>query len=56
MNEKIDASLAPKANLEQLKNQAKRLLKEAKEQSPHALQRLKRAKVANNAELKLADA
>ena len=56
MNEKIDASLAPKANLEQLKNQAKRLLKESKEQSPHALQRLKRAKLADNADLKLADA
>ena len=44
------------ANLEQLKNQAKRLLKESKEQSPHALQRLKRARIANDANHKLADA
>ena len=40
----IDGDTAPQANLEQLKNQAKSLLKQAKEGSSHAISRLARAK------------
>ena len=43
MNEKIDAGIAPRASLEHLKNQAKSLLKLAREANPHALARLRRA-------------
>ena len=62
MNQKIDARIAPRASLEHLKNQAKSLLKQAREQNPHALGRLRRAKVlpektgAATPPLKLADA
>ena len=62
MNQKIDARIAPRASLEHLKNQAKTLLKQARENNPHALGRLRRAKVipeksgAAQPPLKLADA
>ena len=62
MNQKIDARIAPRASLEHLKNQAKSLLKQARENNPHALGRLRRAKVipeksgATHPSLKLADA
>lgn len=62
MNQKIDARIAPQASLEHLKNQAKSLLKQARENNPHALGRLRRAKVlaekpgAAHPPLKLADA
>jgi len=60
MNEKIDARIAPRASLEHLKHQAKSLLKLARESNPHALGRLRRAKVlpdqTDGATLKLADA
>ena len=62
MNQKIDARIAPRANLEHLKNQAKSLLKLAREENPHALGRLRRAKVipeksgAASPTIKLADA
>jgi extradiol dioxygenase family protein len=45
MNQKIDARTAPRASLEHLKNQAKSLLKQARENNPHAIGRLRRAKV-----------
>lgn len=62
MNEKIDARTAPRASLEHLKNQAKSLLKQARENNPHAIGRLRRAKAlpeksdAATPPLKLADA
>ncbi|MEM9159661.1 MAG: VOC family protein [Verrucomicrobiota bacterium] len=55
MSDKIDAQLSPNANLEQLKNQAKRLLKDAKAKNPHAKRRLERAKLETE-QPKLADA
>lgn len=45
MNKKIDGDIAPQANLEHLKNQAKNLLKKFKEGSPHAIGRFARANV-----------
>lgn len=45
MNQKIDARIAPRASLNHLKHQAKTLLKRAREGSPHALGRLRRAHV-----------
>lgn len=62
MNQKIDARIAPRASLEHLKHQAKTLLKRAREGSPHALGRLRRAHVImeqsslDPATFKLADA
>ena len=62
MNDKIDARVAPRASLDHLKNQAKSLLKLARDENPHALGRLRRAKVipeksdASHPPLKLADA
>ena len=57
MSQKIDASLSPQANIEQLKNQAKRLLKEAKSGSPHAVTHFKRGKIdPTSSTLKLSDA
>ena len=62
MNQKIDARVAPRASLDHLKNQAKSLLKLAREENPHAVSRLRRAKVipeksdASHPPLKLADA
>ena len=62
MNQKIDARIAPRASLEHLKHQAKSLLKLARENNPHALGRLRRAKVipeysgTETPLLKLADA
>jgi catechol 2,3-dioxygenase-like lactoylglutathione lyase family enzyme len=62
MNQKIDARVAPRASLDHLKNQAQSLLKLAREENPHALGRLRRAKVipeksgTANPPLKLADA
>ncbi len=62
MNQKIDARTAPRASLEHLKNQAKSLLKQAREANPHALARLRRARdlpeksASYHPPLKLADA
>jgi catechol 2,3-dioxygenase-like lactoylglutathione lyase family enzyme len=62
MNEKIDARTSPRASLEHLKNQAKSLLKLARDQNPHALARLRRARAlpeksgAATPPFKLADA
>jgi hypothetical protein len=50
MTNKIEGSTNPDANLEQLKKQAKRLLKLAKERNPDALSRMERAKVADSIE------
>ncbi len=55
MNKHIDSDSIPGANLEQLKKQAKALLKSVKENNPHALARLERANVTPN-EIKLSDA
>ncbi len=59
MNEKIAGEASPNANLETLKKQAKRLLKQCKEGSPHALSRVKRAGLSESIKsdsLKLTDA
>ena len=58
MTDKIDGTPKTGANLKNLKNQAKRLLKELKDGNPHALARMERAKLGDKApeELSLADA
>ncbi len=59
MNDKIASEASPAANLENLKNQAKRLLRQCKANDPHALSRARRAGLlddTNEAQLKLADA
>ena len=57
MNNRIDGNTAPRACLENLKSQAKSLLKQAKTGNPHATRRLLRAKVIKEkAPIKLADA
>ena len=45
MNEKIEGTLSSEANWENLKKQAKRLLREVRENNPHAISRLSRANV-----------
>jgi len=55
MTSKIDGAVAPSGNLENLKKQAKKLLKQAKERNPHAISRLARAKSLSK-ELQLSDA
>ena len=57
MNKKIDGGIAPRANLENLKNQAKSLLKQVKDGSPHAMGRIARANVSKeSASFLLSDA
>ncbi len=62
MNKKIDGDIAPNANLEHLKKQAKSLLRQAKDGNPHAVSRLVRSKAIEgkpkgaNKPLQLADA
>lgn len=63
MTKKIDSDIIPGANLENLKKQAKSLLKKALENNPHALSRLDRARAIepvtnqeSNTEYKLVDA
>lgn len=48
MTNNIEAGTNPDANLEQLKKQAKRLLKLLKERNPHALSRMERAKPSDS--------
>lgn len=56
MTKHIDSNSIPGANLEQLKKQAKALLKSVRENSPHALARLERANVTTSSnEIKLSD-
>ena len=57
MTKHIDSDSIPGANLEQLKKQAKTLLKSVKENNPHSQARLARANVAVSIDkLKLSDA